>query len=324
MTPIVTSIIHTLAFYDAVGSVPLTKVELYKYRISTESLSDVSLSVFGKVLDEEWPKLNAAISHHRGFYFLSKNRDAYRMRVDGGKTGIAKWRIAKRMIRCISFLPYVRMVGVTGSLARHTTNKQSDIDVLVVSKGGHIWTTRVFVSFLLHVLGKRKHGEKVKDRICLNHYIADSDLALRPKNLFSAHIYSSFVPMWSSTRTKESFLTQNKAWAQAYVPHAREEGLDRRTISQGLRLAPFLIEYVLSKTIAGWIDTRLKTFQLHKIQRNETRKRLRDYGEKPAQETQEAGDVILSDAALMFHHPRPRKKETLYLYKKNLKELGLM
>jgi len=321
MTPITTSIIHTLAFYDAVGKVPLTKLELYKYLIHTKNLPELSFGIFLKALDEEWSKLNEYIACHRGFYFLSKNIDAYRRKIDVGKTGVAKWRIAKRMIRYISFLPYIRMVGVTGSLALHTTNTQSDIDVLIVVKSGHIWTTRILVSFLMHIFGRRRHGAKTKDRICLNHYIADSDLALRPKNLFSAHIYSSFIPMWGDNRTKKSFIVQNKFWAKFHARHTRKEGFDIRTISkESSPLASFL-EIVLNRVVAKRIESLLKTIQVQRIQHSLSNKRLGEAGYSAA--PGEEGTVIFDDAALVFHHPRPRNQEALYLYKENLRELGM-
>jgi len=307
MNPLVTSVIHTLAFYDAVGKVPLTKLELYKYLISTKNLPLISFGVFSSALEEEWPVLRQYIAFYRGFYFLGNNSAGYKKRIDIGKTGVRKWRIAKRMARAISFLPYVRMVGVTGSLALHTTNTKSDIDVLVVVKAGHIWTARVLVSFLMHVLGKRRHGNKIQDRICLNHYIADSDLALRPKNLFSAHIYATFVPVWSRDKTKEMFVAQNHPWIKSYLPHA---GMPSRTDPDGIVGRSFF-EHIIPGEVAEKIEALLKNLQARKIQHTFANQSL---GE---------GEVIFDDTALVFHHPRPRRQEALYLYRENLRELGI-
>jgi predicted nucleotidyltransferase len=300
-SPILQSIIHTLAFYDAVGGVPLTKIELYKYLAAAPSLelsfdkaqdkSSLRFSDFLEMLENQWSYLGAYIDRKRGFYFLKKNTEAYAKRIGGGKTGIKKWRIAKRMAKVISFLPYVRMIAITGSLALHTTNKDSDIDVLIAAKGGHIWTTRVLVSALTHVLRKRRHKNKIRDRICLNHYVSDSENVLRPRHLFSAHICATLVPVWKQKSYIPPFLNKNSMHLAA------------------IRAKPRLLYYLrdtdewfLSKTIARAMERVLRAVQARRIK-----------GRK----------FIADDNALVFHHPRPQNQEALYLYEQNLRDLKL-
>jgi len=258
MTQIASSIIRTICFYDAVGKVALTKLELYKYLIDTPDRP--AFGNFLRILDQEWPTLEPYIQRERGFYFLKKNSSAYARRVHIGKTGIKKWRIARRMIRAMSFLPYVRMVAVTGSLALNTTHRKSDIDVLIRAKHGHIWTVRIFVTALTQILGKRRHGKKISDRICLNHYISDKSADLGPKNLFSDHISKTMIPVWTSSKKS-------------------------------------VVEKLLTNTVAGPLESFLRATQIRKIKHRE---------------------VIFKDSALVFHHPRPRNQEALYLYKQNL------
>jgi predicted nucleotidyltransferase len=228
MNQIIDAIIHTIAFYDAVGKVPLTKLELYKYLINMPAPPAGGFGSFLKILDREWPSLEPYIERERGFYSLKKNRSGYARRIHIGKTGIKKWRIAKRMIRLISFLPYVRMVAITGSLALNNTHKESDIDVLITAKHGHIWTVRILVTALMQILGKRRHGKKISDRICLNHYISDKSRDLRPKNLFSDHISKTMIPMRSLAK----------------------EGL---------------LEKLLTYTVAGPLESFLRAVQIRKI-----------------------------------------------------------
>ncbi len=294
MNPVLQSIIHTLAFYDAVGRVPLTKIELYKYLVATPATKGLPLlkfSHFLKILENEWSYLGTYIDRKRGFYFLKKNTAAYAKRMEGGKTGIKKLRIARRMAKIISFLPYVRMIAITGSLALHTTNKDSDIDVLIAAKGGHIWTTRVLVSALMHILGKRRHGKFVSDRICLNHYISDGEQVLRPDHLFSAHICSTFVPVW-----------QEESYAPAFD---RKKSLHLEAVPANPRLAYLIKSYVerlFPKTVACALERALKTAQMRRI---------------------EGREFIADDNALVFHHPRPQNQEALYLYEQNLRGLKL-
>lgn len=312
MSPLVQSIIHTVAFYDAVGSVPLTNGELYKNLLCVNG-PPISLAVFLRALDEEWATLKLYICSYRGFYFLKKNKDAYARRIAIGKTSIAKWRIAQHMIGLISLVPYVRMVAVTGSLALNATHKESDIDVLIVAQSGHIWTTRMFVSFLMHIFGKRRHGTRIQDRICLNHYMADSNLLLRPSSLFSAHIYSSFVPVWSMAGIDKALLDANAGWTRQYLARLVVGKTYRRGVTYrigNLRVFRFAFERLVPAWATRVIESFLKKIQVGKIERNTG---------KP----EGGGESILDDTALVFHHPRPQNQEALYLYKQNLQELGL-
>lgn len=316
---VIKSTIHTVAFYDAVRKVPLTTIELYKNLVHTKGLDkagQVSFYDFLKILDEQKSALRPYITNYRGFYFLKGNNTAYKDRIEIGKTSIKKWRIARKMIRAISFLPYVRMIAVTGSLALHTTNKNSDIDVLIVVKSGHIWTVRMLVTALMQVLKRRRHGTRVRDRICLNHYITDDDLVLHPKHLFSAHICSSFIPIWSKNQTDENLIKQNSSWAKRYLLHFPETlhtNLKKfKPDPKPLDISRFFIEYTLAKTVARGSEKLLRAIQAQKIQRSIDKNKT------------ERQEVIFNDCALVFHHPRPKNQEALYLYKENLRKLGFI
>ncbi len=291
MNSIPASIIRTIAFYDAVGKTPLTKVELYKYVIYQDGFAPISFGDFVELLEREWETLKSVICHCRGFYYLLANKDGYARRIQIGKTGIQKWRIACRMIRLISFLPYVKMIAITGSLALHTTHQGSDIDVLIVAKNGHIWTTRMFVSFLMHILGKRRYGTRVKDRICLNHYVSDKETVLRPDNVFSRHISRTCVPVWRQGSYTPPFL-------QKATMHYRMIA-DRLHMLYSTRR---FIEWVLTKTVARALEQSLENLQMHKMK----------------------GRQFIADSnALVFHHPRPANQEAMVLYEQHIKALGL-
>lgn len=326
------AIIRTIAFYDAVGNVPLTKIELYKYLLTGSNNTHISFYEFLESLESNWDELAKHITHYRGFYFLKKNPYGYARRINIGKTNVKKWRIAKKMTEIISLLPFVRMVAVTGSLALDNTNPKSDIDVLIVAKNGYIWTTRMLVSATMQILGTRRYGQKIADRICLNHYITDANLALRPKHLFSAHICATLIPLWSKNHTVENFFFCNQQLIEANLQNfwdlprgsgiavgspvstVKSACMDR--MADIVRLNQFyaissLVEAIIAKTIGKKLEAAVKAIQIKKIRGNIASGKA---GE---------GEIIFDDQALVFHHPRPKKQEAMYLYEKNLEELGM-
>jgi hypothetical protein len=310
-------ILSTIAFYDAVGELPLTSLELYRGLLrQNDNSPKLSFCDFLKIIETQKSIKHSPINNLRGFYFLKKNKDAYAKRINLGKTGIKKWRIAQRMANVIFFLPFVRMVAITGSLALNNTRRESDIDVLIVTKRGYIWTTRMLVSVIMQILGKRRHGIKISDRICLNHYISEDNLALRPQSLFSAHICASLIPLWDKDFTNNKLMSRNKhiidsasSHAQSFPPLFHLKTL-RPTPTFGHLLAK-INEIIIECTIGRPLESIMKNLQARRIKRSIENMHI------------ESKEVIFDDHALVFHHPRPVNQEALYLYKKNLEELNL-
>lgn len=306
MTPLQKSVISTIAFYDAVGKVPLTSIELYKYLLRTDQKdAKASFHELLEKLENNWPELSPYLNRYRGFYFLKNNPHGYYRRIHVGKTSIKKWQIARRITKIISFLPFVRMVAITGSLAFCNATPKSDIDLLIVAEKGRIWTTRMFVSAIIQVIGKRRHGSKIADRICLNHYLSDANLALRPEHIFSAHICATFMPIGNRNCMAETILWHNRRLIQANFQNL-----------WGLAMpAPALVSVesknFIMKTFWGRMEALAKAIQVKKIKDNISNGRVYE------------GEIIFDDEALVFHHPRPKRQEALYLYEENLQELGL-
>ncbi len=297
------AIISTIAFYDAVGRFPLTKIELYKYLLKNgEGPAGFSFADFIEYLENNWDELLRYIARYRGFYFLKNNPQGYARRIQTGKTGIKKWRLAQIMAKVIALFPYVEMAGLTGSLALNNTHKKSDIDILIVAKARSIWTTRAFVSLVMHLIGKRRYGTKIADRICLNHYITDDGLSLRPAHLFSAHICATLVPIVDKGNIYHSLISANKDLVALSMQNflAAPPLLHLKTYRREpnpLPLTPSLLEYIL------------KALQTKRIERG------------LADTTAGKSTAIFDDHALVFHHPRPKNQEAAYLYQNNLKNL---
>lgn len=324
-------ILSTLCFYDAVGGVALTKLELYKYLMRPAAdkrglFADTPIyeSFYDMLTALEEPSCqnNDRISLKRGFYFLPKNQNGYERRIHTGKTGIRNWRTANKMAKIISFLPYVKMIAVTGSLSMDSTTDKSDIDLLIVARNGRIWTTRVIITAVMHLLGKRRHGDTIRGRICLNHYITDNSLTIRPSNLFSAHIILSLVPLYSNRFLERHFGNENIGFCSSYMPNGRTKTLNLRHVHakdrNGYKIDK-VARYILNNlallmpdALQEIIEKFLKNIQIKKISRSL----------KSAPRMQ-VSDIIYGDSALVFHHPRPKDQEALYLYQNNLREAGI-
>lgn len=74
----------------------------------------------------------------------------------------------EKAIRLIQCVPFTRRVVLTGSYAEGRATKNSDIDFFIQVQEGHLFSTRFFVTLLLHMAGIRRTDTDIAGKICLN------------------------------------------------------------------------------------------------------------------------------------------------------------
>jgi hypothetical protein len=112
------------------------------------------------------------------------------------------------------------MVAVTGSLAMENATDKSDIDLMIVTKSGTLWTTRLLSYFLLKLLNfkvRKPFDKNEKDKLCLNVWLDESSLAWMKRNIYTAHEIAQIVPLVNKDKTYEKLLSKNN-WILSYWP----------------------------------------------------------------------------------------------------------
>ncbi|MFZ5932554.1 MAG: hypothetical protein ACOYT7_00490 [Patescibacteria group bacterium] len=196
-------------FYHDIFDYPLTEGELIRWR-------------GGK-------KLVVASSHlkvryRRGFYYLGAKAGVIFKRLLRQRISAQKLKIARKAGKILSFIPSIKMVAVTGALAMRSAQEGADVDLLLVTQKGMLWTSRLLTLLVLSVIGfpLRKFGAKnQKDKLCLNLWLDESKLAWpkKDRNAYTAHEIAQIVPLVNKDKTYEKFMTQN-AWLKDYWPNA--------------------------------------------------------------------------------------------------------
>ena len=124
---------------------------------------------------------------------------------------------ARSWCRHLRLLPHVRGVAVCNSVAMGTAAENSDIDLFIVCAPGRVWAARIFVTALLTLLGKRRHGRKVAGRFCLSFFAGEGHLQFeRIKRRFDP-----FLAFWISTlkivcgrEAFEQLANANRSWVK--------------------------------------------------------------------------------------------------------------
>ena len=216
------NIAATVTYYD-VMDFPLTSFEIWKYLVEHDkaAIEPVPLYKVWDILHSE--QLKEKVAEKNGFYFLPGRGHLVEERVRREKLSVQKLKRMQKLVRVLAAVPYVRMIGATGSLSMKHGEHGSDWDMFVVLCSGKIWTGRTVLTAFLHAIGKRRHGTKVNNRACLNYYVTDDNLEIGTKDMYSAHEYRYLIPMLSFGMF-QIFELKNR-WIKNFHPNFSLTGL---------------------------------------------------------------------------------------------------
>lgn len=201
---------------------------------------------------------------------------------------------AQKAAWLLQIVPFIRFVGLSGSLAYDICKESSDIDLFMIAKSGRIWTMRFFAVVLLKASGLYRKGNLPKERagkICANRYVSDQYLLINPQNRYHAQDYTQMIPLYDSGGVYNKFLKKNE-WMQKYgfFPPRRAKILVQSAgILSGIRK---VLEWILSGILGDHVERAAKKFQLKSIMKD------------PMANKPESG--IHADDNEIRIHPRPR------------------
>jgi len=265
------NIISTITYYDILDY-PMTSFEIWKYLINSQESTEInqenekkknfSLEDILKELENENVKRN--IEEYEGFYFLVGRKDLVKQRIERNKISNRKIKKARKVIYWLRLVPFIRMIAVAGRVGAKNSQNGSDIDLLIIFKHGKIFTGRFLSTVLVHILGQRRHKNKIANRICLNHFLSD-DFSVSVQDLYSSHSYAFIIPLYGG-RIFYKFMQSNN-WIKKYRPNIsflenNIKELNDSCFSFGIRNF-FEIIFKLD-----WIESILKKWQIKKIRNN--------------------------------------------------------
>lgn len=297
------SALATLVYYDVLGY-PLTEFEAWKHLIQTKESDDDALA---PTLPEVSGALDALVgegrlSRFRGFLSLPGREALVLARIHDEKQAVRKIKRAARLVRFLRWIPYIRMIGLTGSLSMKQGDQSSDWDFFVVLRKGAIWRGRTFLALVLQLIGKRRHGHHIENRACLNHFVTDSSLEISLQDFFSAHEYRFMYPL-SGWDTYRRFELSNR-WMVRIKPAFTLSEIPPLWLSQSSPVGSSLQRMLETCFDIRHIETLLAYWQKKKIAAN-PKTRL------------EGAFIVATDDALIFL-PKPKGPEVFERFKRAL------
>jgi len=206
------------------------------------------------------------ISDRDGFVYLKGREHLIEERLKREQISKQKAKILSTFKEIFENDKFILMVGITGSLAMASAGEDSDIDLLLITKSGKLWTTRLKTLLRLKKMKvvRSPKSKYEKDKLCLNMWMDEFDLVIDQKNrnAYTAHEVAQIVPLVNKENTYKRLLALN-SWVLDYWPNAVQiQNSNLKIQNQNSKLkaqSSFLIEkaaYLLQRTYMARKITR--------------------------------------------------------------------
>ena len=150
-------ILKTMAYYQALGNMPLTLSELSRYMLGKEGNVDIPLFDLQKALNVLIKQ--GAVQTKNGFFYIksASEQNFYMNRIENIKTTHKKWKKIIKISKFLIYIPYIRAIYITGSVSINNAGEKSDFDILTKTRRNRIWLTRALTVTISECMRRRRH-----------------------------------------------------------------------------------------------------------------------------------------------------------------------
>ena len=285
--------IYATVRYWSLFDMPVTSTQIWRALVQLRGQHiQATLPIIQEALHTSiW--LKNKLDTQWGYYFLKNNKDIVERRLVRHRISHTKWALLRKIVRKLQYLPFIQMIATNGSLSISNTNKDSDLDVLIVVKSGRLWTARLCLLLVTQLMGHRRKywDQRAPDKICLNHYVTDTSLEISPeiRSMYTAMLYSHLV-LLSGENMYKQFMHANKHWLSEFVVQPEVPDLPSvHAVRSGAlgRALQYFFEFFLSEPLADYIEYAAEYFQRRLIEKHS--------------EPGRAGRIAVSNTELAFH-----------------------
>lgn len=231
------SVLKALAYFD-IFHYPLTKEEVRMFLDRRLTVNRLDTTLSSLVADR-------IIFLHNGVYSLQDNPLLSYRRYQGNRRAKAMLQKAQRIGRFLYQFPFVRAIGVSGSLSKDYADEKADIDFFIIAKANRLWVART----LMHLFKKLTFLTGRQRLYCMNYYIDEEALELEDQNIFTAIELKTVVPV-AGEEALNAFFTRN-SWADKWLPacvQRRQKEKDKN---------PCLLKQVVEKLFDNRIGNKM-------------------------------------------------------------------
>lgn len=119
-----------------------------------------------------------------------------------------------KYINFIKKLPWLKFVWIWNSVSMNYSNKESDIDLFIITTYNSMWFNRIIITLLFQILWIRKTTKKHSQRFCLSFFATDKWLDFSEISLDKDYYLYFWIiylkPILNYDNTYEIFLSSQK------------------------------------------------------------------------------------------------------------------
>lgn len=200
-------------------------------------------------------------------YTLLDNADALVLRRKQGKVRAEKeLKLAKRVGRFLYQFPFVKFVGISGSLSKGFADNKSDFDFFIITTENRLWICRT----VLHLFKKLTFLAGQQHKFCMNYFIDETAMRLQEQNIYTATELSSLIPIAGSEAYRQ--LIQANDWTRTIMPNNHNSTNVTAQVKDRKSLLSRLSEKVLNLFAPGSVNHSLMKLTDSKWRRKWARK----------------------------------------------------
>ena len=150
------AILKTLVYGD-LFDFPMKAWEIHKWLVNKKGgLREVERSL-NKL------RQKAKVKSQKEYYFLADRKGLVNQRIK--KEEVSKWYLKQAYFVAALFriIPWVKLVGVSGSVAMENAKKVDDIDFFIITQKNRLWISRILLLLILELSDKRRKRERSKN-----------------------------------------------------------------------------------------------------------------------------------------------------------------
>lgn len=241
MSEIEENILSTLAYFD-LFSYPLNRGEIYLFLPVKCDINGFNYAL-NRLVNEQH------IYRFEKFYSLRNDHYLIERRNKGNKHAAELMVTARKVCSLLARFPYVRGIGISGSLSKNFADETADIDLFIITAKNRLWVARTF----MHAFKKLTYLFNRQHYFCMNYYIDEQNLEIPEKNIYTATEVVTLIPLQGDVQFVDFFAAN--AWSRLFLPNnvmriSRAKPEPKTWLKVGM-------ENMLNNKLGDWLDDRL-------------------------------------------------------------------
>jgi hypothetical protein len=257
------SCIIKILTYFSIFQYPLTKEEIKRFLPPGTNINSFEDVLEQLVRDRSVFKLEE-------FYSLQNDLSLVKRRREGNLRAEQLLPKAMKIGKFLFKFPYIRGIGISGSLSKMYADEKADIDFFIITKANRLWIARSF----MHVFKKFTFLTGNQHFYCMNYYVDEKALRLEEQNIYTAVETITLLPVCGEGLN--DFFHSNdwvSEWFAGYIPGQKD--VPKKPGKPWLKK---FFEWMFNTRLGNWLDDYLMKITTRRWQKKKQKGTLNEEG----------------------------------------------